>query len=233
MADQRTSTAGARFLRAAGSLLLVVACVALANVAHAKMYKWVDAAGKLSVGTSPPPKDYQWVDERGVYYNVPVVNGRELIYIGTAPDKKVETHGSLRRSRGFGAGSKAAWDASLLRSAEPVQVGLGDQFLPIEGADRVVIGVTGNVIKEKDCLAVDLDNRGDGTLTDLRAAFALYTSNVYIGQRVVTVAELPKGTKSVQVCEGQGKVSFADGIALDHMTWKAGGVQKNWPSDTH
>ncbi len=230
MADQRTSMVRARVSRAAVWVCFVGLCVAQASAAYAKMYKWVDAGGKLSVGTSPPPHEYQWVDDRGVYYNVPVVNGRELIYIGTAPEKKVETHGSLRRSRGFGSGSKTAWDVSPLKSADPVQVGLGDQFLPTEGADHVVIGVTGTVVKEKDCLVVEFDNRGDATLTDMRAAFALYTSNVFIGQRVVTIAELAKGTKSVQVCEGQGAVSFADGLALDHMTWKAGGVQKNWPS---
>lgn len=229
MPDRTTSTMKPRRRATAGLLVALLATLALASDADAKMFKWIDPSGKLNVGTSPPPKDYEWVDDKGVYYNRPVFDGRELIFIGTAPDKKVETRGPLRRSRGFGSGNKSAWESSALRSPEPVQVGLGDQFLPTDGAGPVVVGLTANVGKGSDCFTVELENRGDSTLTDLRAAFALYTSNVYIGQRAITVAEVPKGTKSAQVCEGQGKVSFADGVALDHMTWKVGGVQKSWP----
>lgn len=214
---------------AAGVLVALVATLALVRVADAKMFKWIDPTGKLNVGTSPPPKDYEWVDEKGVYFNRPVFEGRELIFIGTAPEKKVETRGPLKRSRGFGSGSKSTWESSGLRSPEPVQVGLGDQFLPTDGTGPVILGVTANVQKGSSCFSVELDNRGDSALTDVRAAFALYTSNVYIGQRAITLAEVPKGTKTAQVCEGQGKVSFADGVALDHMTWKVGGVQKSWP----
>lgn len=229
MLGRTTSMMKPRHRAAAGMLAAFLTILALASGADAKMFKWIDPTGKLNVGTSPPPKDYEWVDDKGVYYNRPVVDGRELIFIGTAPEKKVETRGPLRRSRGFGAGSKSPWESSALRSPEPVQVGLGDQFLPTEGAGPVIVGLTANVQKGSDCLSVELDNRGDATLTDVRAAFALYTSNVYIGQRAVTLADVPKGTKSTQVCEGQGKVSFADGVALDHMTWKVGGVQKSWP----
>jgi hypothetical protein len=229
--DRSTPTLKARHGLVIRGCVVLLLCSAFAGPAHAKLFKWVDATGQLNVGTSPPTKDYEWVDEKGVYYNRPVVNGHELIYIGTAPDKKVETRGPLRRSPGFGGGSKGAWDGSQLRSAEPVQVALGDQFLPTVGSGPVVAGLTGAVQKGSDCFTVEFDNRGDSTLTDVRAAFTLYTSNVYIGQRVLSIPELPKGTKSAQACEGQGKVSFADGMALDHMTWKLGGVQKNWPSN--
>ncbi len=229
MPDRTSSTIKLRHRAATSLLAALLVTFALASGADAKMFKWIDPTGKLNVGTSPPPKDYEWVDEKGIYYNRPVIDGRELIFIGTAPEKKVETRGPLRRSRGFGSGNKSAWDSSALRSPEPVQVGLADQFLPTEGAGAVIVGLTVNVEKGSDCVSVELDNRGDVTLTDLRAAFALYTSNVYIGQRSITVADVPKGTKSAQVCEGQGKVSFADGVALDHMTWKVGGVQKSWP----
>ncbi|MBK7975973.1 MAG: hypothetical protein IPK07_22780 [Deltaproteobacteria bacterium] len=229
MLDRTTSTMKPRHRALAALLGALLVTLAVASGADAKMFKWIDPTGKLSVGTSPPPKDYEWVDDKGIFYNRPVVDGRELIFIGTAPDKKVETRGPLKRSRGFGAGNKASWESSSLRSPEPVQVGLGDQFLPTVSTGPVVVGLTANVQKGSDCLSVELDNRGDTALTDVRAAFALYTSNVYIGQRVITVADLPKGTKSTQICEGQGKVSFADGVALDHMTWKVGGAQKSWP----
>jgi len=210
--------------------LVWIGSLGLAGQAQAKLYKWVDASGKASFGTTPPPPDYAWVDERGVFYNRAAVDGKNLTYIGTAPEKKVETRGPLKRSPGFGAGKSAAWDSSQLRSAQPVQVGLKDQFLPIDGSDKVVVGLTGSIDKGSDCFTVEFDNRGDATLTEVRAAFTLYTSNVFIGDRVITVPELPKGTKTASICEGAGHVSFADGMALDHMTWKVGGEQKNWPS---
>jgi hypothetical protein len=215
---------------AACLLVAFAATLGLAADAHARMYRWIDETGKLNIGTSPPTTDYQWVDSQGRYYNRATATGKQLTYIGTATEKRVETRSSLKRAKGFGSGKSQPWETSTLRSAEPVQVGLGDQFLPTDASDQVVFGVVGTVAKASDCLAVDFENRGEATLTDLHAELTFYTSNVYSGSRTVSLAELPKGTKSASSCEGSGHVSFADGIALDHVTWKAGDDQKAWPS---
>ena len=225
--------------RSPSIVLVLASAVALliltTSSADARFFKWKDETGKLHVDSNPPPEGYDWADRKGVYYNKSRVDGKKLEYVGKGPDPRgastVNIPKAPPRSDGFGEGKVEKWEESAARSKERIQFGLGDQFLPQNQTGDVIVGMTVALQRKGDgCLEIELESRTDGAiLEDIRVQFSLFQDDVYIGERSLYVYQIKKGTQVRPTCEGEGTIVFANGVAVDRMTWSARGQNHTWP----